>query len=380
MPSEQDEQFLRRAIRLAMNGRGLVEPNPMVACVLVKDGRVIGEGHTQPFGGAHAEPTALAACTESREGATAYVTLEPCCAYTNKKTPPCAPRLIEAKIARVVFGCIDPNPEVNGKSVALLRAAGIQVDGPVLEGAARQLIAPFLKQQSQHDPYVTMKWAQTSDGKIAGPNGSRLQISNPSSSAIVHQLRSRSDVIMVGVNTVLSDDPMLTARGIEKIRPLLRYVLDRQLRIPLDSNLVRTAGNTPVVVGTGVDAMNSPRAHELMARGVRLAPTPFLARAFADLQTRRIGESSATHILVEPGPTLAKEMFETNLADRLWVIRSRNAVDSPNAPAAASIPTAFVETGSIDLDGDTLTEYLNSASPVFFAAEPSADFVLSAQR
>src|SRR4051794_20488874 len=138
-----DDDFLRRAIRLAMNGRGRVEPNPMVGCVIVKHDRVIGEGYHQQFGGPHAEPNALANCTESPQGATAYVTLEPCC-HTKKKTPPCTPRLIDAKIARVVIGCLDPNEEVNGNGVRMLRNAGIQVDGPLLEDEAKQLIAPFL--------------------------------------------------------------------------------------------------------------------------------------------------------------------------------------------------------------------------------------------
>src|SRR3954463_16200910 len=144
-PSELDEPFIRRAIRLAMNGRGRVEPNPMVGCVIVKDGRVIGEGYHAGYGGPHAEPTALANCTESPAGATVYVTLEPCC-HTNKQTPPCAPRLIEAKVARVVVGCLDPTPEVNGHGVEMLRNAGITVDrAPAeIEAEAKQLIAPFL--------------------------------------------------------------------------------------------------------------------------------------------------------------------------------------------------------------------------------------------
>src|SRR3954451_14133944 len=137
--TDLDLQHLRRAMRLAMNGRAFVEPNPMVGCVIVKDGRIIGEGYHKRFGGPHAEPNALASCTESPQGATAYVTLEPCC-HSNKKTPPCAPKLIEAKIARVVIGCLDPNPDVNGKGVAMLRNAGIRVDGPILEGPAKQLI------------------------------------------------------------------------------------------------------------------------------------------------------------------------------------------------------------------------------------------------
>src|SRR5947207_7765735 len=149
-----DEHFLRRAIRLAMNGRGRVEPNPMVGCVIVKDGRVIGEGYHEQFGGPHAEPNALASCTESPQGATAYVTLEPCC-HTNKKTPPCAPRLIEARIARVVIGCLDPTPDVDGKGVAMLRDAGIEIDRAAgeIEAEAKQLIAPYLARIAHQRPY-----------------------------------------------------------------------------------------------------------------------------------------------------------------------------------------------------------------------------------
>src|SRR5437763_505869 len=157
--SEVDAEYLRRAIRLAMNGRGRVEPNPMVGCVIVKNNRVIGEGYHQQFGGPHAEPNALANCVESPHGATAYVTLEPCC-HANKKTPPCTPRLIAAKIARVVIGCLDPNPDVNGQGVAMLRAAGVMVEGPVLESEAKQLIAPFIATTRYRRPYVTLKWAQ----------------------------------------------------------------------------------------------------------------------------------------------------------------------------------------------------------------------------
>src|SRR5256714_14414733 len=148
MPEPIDESLMRRAIRLAMRGRGSVEPNPMVGCVIVKDGRVIGEGWHEQFGGPHAEPNTLASCSESPEGATAYVTLEPCC-HTNKKTPPCVPKLIEAKIARVVVGCLDPNSDVNGKGVERLRTAGIEVNGPMLEEECKQLIAPVLARVNQ---------------------------------------------------------------------------------------------------------------------------------------------------------------------------------------------------------------------------------------
>src|SRR5947209_7612113 len=171
--SASDEDFMRRAIRLAMRGRGTVEPNPMVGCIIAKGARAIGQGWHRQFGGAHAEPNALASCTETAEGATAYVTLEPCC-HTDKKTPPCVPKLIEAKLARVVIGCIDPNPDVAGKGCRELKEAGIAVDVGICEKEAKQLAAPFFASIEQRRPYVTLKWAQTSDGKVAGPGGARL--------------------------------------------------------------------------------------------------------------------------------------------------------------------------------------------------------------
>src|SRR5438874_4671655 len=228
--AEFDKQMMARAIAFAMRGRGQVEPKPMVGCVLVKDGRVIGEGFHASFGGPRAEPAALSACTHSPQGATAYVTLEPCC-HTNKKTPPCVPALIAAKIARVVVGCVDPNPDVNGQGLDQLRAAGIAVEVNVLEEPAKQLLAPFIARVVYDRPYVTLKWAETADGKVAGPGGKRAQISNPASTKLVHELRARSDAIMVGVNTVISDDPMLTPRHVDvpPTRRLLRVVLDSRL-------------------------------------------------------------------------------------------------------------------------------------------------------
>lgn len=181
---------MRSAIALAMRGRGGVEPNPMVGCVIVRDGHVIGQGWHERFGGPHAEPAALASCTRPVTGATIYVTLEPCC-HTNKKTPPCVPRLIDARPARVVVGCADPNPQVSGRGIRQLRDAGIAVDVGILEPACRQLIAPFIALVTHHRPYVTLKWAQTADGKVAGPGGARLQVSNAASMKQVHELRAR---------------------------------------------------------------------------------------------------------------------------------------------------------------------------------------------
>jgi diaminohydroxyphosphoribosylaminopyrimidine deaminase/5-amino-6-(5-phosphoribosylamino)uracil reductase len=213
VPSQADEQFIRRAIRLAVNGRGRVEPNPTVGCVIVKEGRVIGGGYHQRFGEPHAEPLALASCIESPRGATAYVTLEPC-SHSNKKTPPCVPQLIEAGLARVVAGCVDPNPAVHGEGLAILRNAGIEVTAPVLELECKQLIAPFIAQTIHQRPYVTLKWAQTADNKVAGPNGFPIQITNARSTRAVQALRARSNALAVGIGTVLADNPRLTVRDL----------------------------------------------------------------------------------------------------------------------------------------------------------------------
>jgi diaminohydroxyphosphoribosylaminopyrimidine deaminase/5-amino-6-(5-phosphoribosylamino)uracil reductase len=353
-----DQAYLRRAIRLAINGRGLVEPNPMVGCVIVKNNRVIGEGFHQQYGHPHAEPNALASCIESPHGATAYVTLEPCC-HTNKQTPPCVPRLIAAKMSRVVVGCLDPNPAVNGKGIAQLREAGIAVDGPLLEAECKQLIAPFIASTVFKKPYVTMKWAETADGKIAGPGGRRLQISNAASSEQVQWLRSRSDAVMVGINTAIVDDPTLIPRGTPIRAGFQRIVLDRRARLPLDSMLVKTIGkHSSLVICTAAP----PRA-DLVAAGAKFLPIDGWQK-----------EPAISHLLIEPGPTLATSMFPQ--CDRLWVIRSPKVIADDTAPAAAAIPDHFIQTGEVELDGDILCEYLNTKSRVYFAPVPSADLVL----
>jgi len=265
---------MQRALELAARGRGFVEPNPLVGCVIESGGILIGEGWHKRFGGPHAEREAIAACTQSPAGATAYVTLEPCC-HTNKKTPPCVPALIEAKIGRVVVACLDPNAQVSGNGVRQLQQAGIRVDIGPLESRAKQLNAAFFKMMLQRRPYVTLKWAQTADGKVAGPGGRRMQISNERSMRIVHELRAKCNAIMVGINTVLTDDPHLTARVENPPRIPLRVVLDSGLRMPLDSNLVRTARQTPVRVYS--HAAPSPQAAELRRLGVQLAESELLA-------------------------------------------------------------------------------------------------------
>ena len=384
MPSSPaiDAEYMQQAIRLAMRGRGTVEPNPMVGCLIVKNGRIIGQGWHQKYGGPHAEPTALAACTESPAGATAYVTLEPCC-HTNKQTPPCVPRLIEARLARVVIGCADPNPDVAGRGIDRLRAAGIQVECGVCEMEAKQLAAPFfIRMAGLHArPYVTLKWAETADGKIAGPDGARLQISNEQSSRAVHQLRARCDAILVGIQTVFTDDPMLAPRGVELARPQLRLVLDTHLRTPVRSKLVQSARHIPLRIYCSVSQINSMKAESLTAMGVEIADlhAPENAPLALDAMLSTLSPDHITHLLVEPGPTLARSFFEQGWVDRLWVIRSQKRIDHESAPSSIAVPSNYVVTGRMDLAGDLLTEYLNPRSLAFFAPSPSADFVRIAE-
>ena len=373
--SDADIEFLRRANRLAMLGRGRVEPNPMVGCVIVKDGKIIGEGYHARFGGPHAEPTALAACTENCSGATAYVTLEPCC-HTNKKTPPCAPRLIAAGIRRVVIGSLDPNPQVNGNGVKMLKDAGVEVIGPILEAETKQLNAAFFKGTLHARPYTTLKWAQTASGKVAGAGGKRFQISNDRAMQVVHEMRARSDTILVGINTVLADDPQLSVRNAQTFRPLTRAVLDSELALPLESMLARTGAGEVVVFCSKQAFRDSPRVAELERMGLKIRPVRASSPQLLSLDDVLFDlDDRGQHLLVESGPTLARSFFAANLCDRLWVIRSPKVIDEPTAPSAAEVPGDYVKTGEVNLDGDLLCEYLNPKSAVFFAAEASADIV-----
>jgi diaminohydroxyphosphoribosylaminopyrimidine deaminase/5-amino-6-(5-phosphoribosylamino)uracil reductase len=372
---ESDESWMRRALDLAIAGRGRVEPNPMVGCVIVKDGRMIGQGFHERFGEAHAERNALASCTESPTGATAYVTLEPCC-HTNKKTPPCVPALIAAKIGRVVGACADPNPAVSGRGFEQLRQAGIAVTTDVCQAEAMQLNAAFFARTLHHRPYITLKWAQSADGLIAGSDGRTVRISNPTSTAQIHALRSRCDAILVGINTVLHDDPLLTARGIAEARPLRRLVLDTQLRLPLASRLVQSAGDHELWVFCGQEAANSSVASELRTAGVRVIACGLHTERQIALRDVLSACSDVTHLLVEPGPRVLRSFVNAGIVDRIWRIRSSRKIDEENAPRAGIHLWRWRRIANADLDGDELIEYLNPQSEVYFSAVPSADFRL----
>lgn len=240
-----DSEYMHEALRLAEKGMGFVNPNPMVGAVIVKDGRIIGKGWHRQYGGLHAERNAFADCTEDCTGASLYVTLEPCCHHG--KTPPCTEAVIEHRIGRVIIGSADPNPLVAGKGVKILREHGIEVTEGVLKEECDSLNEIFMHYITANTPFVTMKYAMTMDGKIACYTGESKWITGEAARRQVQLDRLRHSAIMVGVGTVIADDPMLTCRT-ENGRNPVRIICDTHLRIPEDCNIVKTAKEIPTII------------------------------------------------------------------------------------------------------------------------------------
>ncbi len=236
---------MRQALALARQGEGKVSPNPMVGCVVVKDGRTIATGYHERYGGFHAERNALLSCREDTEGAELYVNLEPCCHYG--KTPPCTEIIIAKKIRKVYVGCLDPNPKVAGKGAQILKDHGILVETGVLERECRRLNEVFFHYMEQGMPFLAMKYAMTLDGKIACETGDSKWVTGEEARAYVQSLRNRYRGIMAGIGTALADDPMLNCRMEGGTDPA-RILCDSKLRIPLDSQIVRTAGQIETIV------------------------------------------------------------------------------------------------------------------------------------
>jgi diaminohydroxyphosphoribosylaminopyrimidine deaminase/5-amino-6-(5-phosphoribosylamino)uracil reductase len=328
-----DEEYMQAALKLAQRGTGSVEPNPAVGCVIVKGSQVIGKGWHRKFGAPHAETVAMEDCRTigaSAGGATMYVTLEPCCHHA--KTPPCTDAIIEAELARVVVAVIDPSAHANGRGLAQLRDAGIKVDIGVCANQARLLNAPFIKFAATGKCWITLKWAQTIDGKLAWAENSseRRWISNEAGRKDAHKLRRRSAAILVGINTVIADDPLLTPRPSGGKKPT-RIVLDSNLRIPLDCQLLATAGKSPVMVVTSLRTVetNPHAAQAVRQKGAELLAFPDvpgqsnLNFLIDELSSRGVGQ-----LLVEGGPTVIGSFLKQGLADELCVYVSPKLLGS----------------------------------------------------
>ncbi|MEO1225923.1 MAG: bifunctional diaminohydroxyphosphoribosylaminopyrimidine deaminase/5-amino-6-(5-phosphoribosylamino)uracil reductase RibD [Pseudomonadota bacterium] len=330
-----DARFMSMALALARRGLGLVSPNPAVGCVLVKDGVVVGRGWTQPGGRPHAEVEALARAGAAANGATAYVTLEPCSHHG--KTPPCVDALIAAGIRRAVIAVEDPDPRVNGKGVRALTKHGIEVDLGVGEVEARAVNEGFFNRIRQKRPMVTLKLAMSLDGRIATHTGESQWITGEAARMEAHRLRATHDAIMVGSGTALEDRPRLDCRlpGLADRSPI-RIVADRRLRLPLTSGLVATAKDTPTWLVTLPDADRNRRA-AFEECGVTVIPVSPAAPGTEDIAhvLAVLAERGITRLLVEGGAHLAATLLQADLVDRLAWFRAPSLIGGDGLPAIA---------------------------------------------
>jgi diaminohydroxyphosphoribosylaminopyrimidine deaminase/5-amino-6-(5-phosphoribosylamino)uracil reductase len=320
---------MAQALELAVQGRGYVEPNPMVGAVVVREGEIIASGWHQEFGGPHAEVVALTVAGQKARGADLYVTLEPCCHHG--KTPPCAEAVIDAGIVRVVVGCQDPNPQVAGQGIARLRDAGIVVE--VLDcAAAQKLIAPFTKLVTRGQPWVIAKWAMTLDGKIASHTGESQWISSKTSRAVVHRLRGQMDAILVGRQTVERDNPLLTARP-SGARVATRIVLDSEASLSLDSQLVKTIDRAPLMIVVRQTASHE-RIKRLEGTGAEVFKLPLvpwqdqLQMLLAELGLRRM-----TNLMVEGGALVLGAFADIRAIDEVHAFIAPKLVGGKEAPS-----------------------------------------------
>ena len=310
-----DTDWMLRAVALAEQGIGFVNPNPLVGCVIVKDGRCIGEGYHKRYGTPHAERNALANCTEDPRGAVMYVTLEPCCHHG--KNPPCTEAVIAAGIARVCVGSDDPNPLVAGKGLQQLRDAGIEVVTGVCKGACDALNPIFFHYITTGMPYCILKTAMTADGKTATRTGHSKWITGEASRRHVHETRKRTAAILCGIGTVLADDPMLNCRTENPSHPV-RVVCDSKLRIPLDCNLVRTASEIPVIVAACEANPEKQRALEQLGVQVLLLPE---ADGHVDLRALmlHLGAQKLDSVLIEGGAELHEAAFRAGIVQKVQI-------------------------------------------------------------
>ncbi|MBX9652763.1 bifunctional diaminohydroxyphosphoribosylaminopyrimidine deaminase/5-amino-6-(5-phosphoribosylamino)uracil reductase RibD [bacterium] len=328
--SDSDVEYMKRALLLAEKGRGRVEPNPMVGSVVVKDGRIVGEGYHEIYGGPHGEINAIDKAGDLAKGATLYVTLEPCCHHG--KRPPCTERVIASGVRRVVYAMTDPFPLVAGKGGEQLRQAGIEVSTGVLEEDAAALNAPFVKLVTKRRPFVHAKWAMSLDGKIGTANGESKWITGEVARQHSHQFRGLLDAIIVGSRTVRADDPMLTARPAGN-RTAARVILDSTASVPLESKLVQTARDLPTVVACTSAA---PLAHlknlELAGCQCWVFPASQNERVPIDLLLDEMGKRNWTNVLVEGGGEAIGAFLDEGEIDAVRIYLGRMVIGGKDSP------------------------------------------------
>lgn len=359
-----DTEYMKIALELAKKGCGFVSPNPMVGAVIVKDNKIIAHGYHARYGDIHAERNALANCTESHEGATMYATLEPCCHYG--RNPPCTKSIIESRIKRVVIGSSDPNPLVNGKGVDILRQNGIQVTEGVLQEDCDKLNEVFFHYIKTKTPYVVMKYAMTMDGKIATYTGKSKWITGEAARQKVHIDRHRYSAIMIGLNTILADDPMLTCR-IPNTKNPVRIVCDTHLRTPITSNIVTTKKLAKTILATACtdEAKHKP----FLDKGCEIIVLPVKSKHIdLNVLMEKLGEKNIDSILLEGGSILNWSALESGIVNKVQVYISPKlfggkeakspisgiGVDSPDAAFFLSKPTISVIENDILLESEVI--------------------------
>ncbi len=336
-------RYMRRAIELALSAKGRTSPNPMVGCVVVKQGRIISEACHEKYGEYHAERNALLRCKEDTAGAELYVTLEPCCHYG--KTPPCTEIIIEKGIRRVYVGSLDSNPLVAGKGIEILRQAGIQVEYGILEEECRNMNEIFYHYISRNTPFTALKYAMTLDGKIAACTGDSKWVTSEAARNHVQQLRKEYSGIMVGIGTVLADNPMLNCRIEEGVDPV-RIICDSGLRIPLDSDIVKTAKEIKTIVAysgadimasgnmtgrSGVDTDKCEKQKRLSEHGITLLDTGREPRVNLKVLMQKLGEMKIDSVLIEGGGTVNASALRAGIVNKIYAYIAPKIIMGENA-------------------------------------------------
>jgi diaminohydroxyphosphoribosylaminopyrimidine deaminase/5-amino-6-(5-phosphoribosylamino)uracil reductase len=323
----RDEVWMRRALRAAAKARGRTSPNPMVGAVLVKGGRVVGEGYHAKAGEPHAEIVALGIAQERAKGSTLYLNLEPCA--HQGRTPPCAPRVVQSGVKKAIIGMRDPNPRVEGKGIHILEEGGLEVRVGVLEQECRKLNEAFCKHITTGFPFVILKAASTLDGKIATRAGDSKWISSEASRRLVHRLRNEVDGIVVGIETILKDDPLLTAR-VPRGRDPTRIILDAHLRIPEDARVIETLPSKTILVATEKAPLE--KVERLRGRGVEVWRLDSVEGKI-DLKTclAKLGAMGMMSLLVEGGSQVYGSFLDEGLVDKLVLFLAPRLMGDPRA-------------------------------------------------
>lgn len=309
----QDKEYMKKALLLAKKGQDFVSPNPLVGAVVVKNGKIIGQGYHQKYGDLHAERKALESCIQSPQDATMYVTLEPCCHFG--KTPPCCDAIINSGIKKVVVATLDPNPLTSGKGIKALKTAGIQVVVGVLERESQAMNEVFFHYIKTKTPFVVMKYAMTADGKIATATGKSKWITGEKARENVHKDRSRYSAIMVGVQTVIADNPMLTSR-IENAKNPVRIICDTSLRTPINSQIIKTSNNIKTIIATS--STNNELKEKFKNQGCKIIEIP-QKNSHIDLQVlmQKLGQMQIDSILLEGGSTLNFSALNSEIVNKV---------------------------------------------------------------